>query len=165
MSSVPPVTRRPATAADLAFLYQVYADSRAPEMALVAAWDEAQKAAFLRSQFEAQHTHYHQHYPDAHFDLILRDGQPIGRLYTCRLPGELRLMDIALLAAARGQGIGTALLADLVRAADQSALPVTLYVEGHNPARRLYERLGFVAAGEAIPYEFMRRLPQVKTAS
>ncbi len=68
-------------------------------------------------------------------------------------------MDIALLAAAHGQSIGIALLAELVREADQSELPMSLYVEGHNPARWLYQRLWFLAADEAISYQFMRRPP------
>jgi ribosomal protein S18 acetylase RimI-like enzyme len=159
MSDSHPVSLRPAGPTDAEFLYRVYADSRAQELALAVAWSAAQRDGFLRLQFEAQRAHYHQHYPDARYDLILRHGEPVGRLYVCRLADEIRLMDIALLATARGQGIGTGLLRGLLREADRVGLPVGLHVEEHNPAQRLYQRLGFTVIGEVPFYQRMRREP------
>ncbi len=52
----------------------------------------------------------------------------------------LLLVDISLLPEARGSGLGTAILKDLVAA---ETGPVQLHVERTNRARRLYERLGF----------------------
>ena len=57
-------------------------------------------------------------------------------------------MDIALLPEYRGRGIGTALLEELLVEADATGRRVTIHVERFNPARRLYERLGFVEAGD-----------------
>ena len=48
----------------------------------------------------------------------------------------------------QGQGIGTAILPDAQRLAAERGLPVKLQMLKFNPARRLYERLGFVATGE-----------------
>ena len=77
------VTLRPISPEDEPFLSQVYASTRQEELALVE-WDEAQKTAFLRMQFAAQHRYYQEHYPHTAFQVILRDGQPIGPLYVPR---------------------------------------------------------------------------------
>jgi ribosomal protein S18 acetylase RimI-like enzyme len=57
-------------------------------------------------------------------------------------------MDIALLPERRGRGIGTRLLQELLDAGRASGRSVSIHVERENPARRLYERLGFHAVGE-----------------
>jgi ribosomal protein S18 acetylase RimI-like enzyme len=140
------VTLRPCRPDDEAFLYRVYASTREDELAPLD-WDQAQKEAFLRMQFTAQHRFYHEQFPDAAYDLVLRDGQPIGRLYVDRRPDEIRILDIALLTEERQAGIGSALLRELLAEAAQARLPVRIHVELYNPALRLYRRLGFVDAG------------------
>ena len=48
----------------------------------------------------------------------------------------------------RGRGTGTVLVAGLAQVARQQGLPgMSLSVEPDNPARRLYERLGFRDVG------------------
>ena len=49
----------------------------------------------------------------ARFDVIEVDGAPAGRLYVDRRPGDLRIVDIALLPEFRGRGVGRRLLTDL----------------------------------------------------
>ena len=78
-----PVSLRPIRDDDQPFLFQVYASTRADEMGMLD-WSEAEKNAFLRFQFEAQHTHYQAHFPRASYDIVLQDDQPIGRLYIDR---------------------------------------------------------------------------------
>jgi ribosomal protein S18 acetylase RimI-like enzyme len=136
----------------------VYASTRAEELAVVP-WDDAQKEAFLRSQFEAQDAWYREHYADASFDVILVDGQPAGRLYVLRRDAEIRIVDIALLPEYRGNGIGTTLLRDLLAEADAAGKRVTIHVERFNPALRLYERLGFCIAEDKGVYLFLERPP------
>ena len=75
--------------------------------------------------------------------MILEDAHPIGRLYVDRRPDEIRLIDIALLPSHRGRGIGSELTGGLLAEADRADLPLRLHVEADNPARRLYQRLGF----------------------
>jgi len=74
---------------------------------------------------------------------VLADGVPVGRLYVQRGPAGIVLMDITLLAHWRGRGIGGALLRSLLEEAASSGQRVILHAERHNPARRLYHRLGF----------------------
>ena len=138
------------------FLYRLYAGTRAEEMALTP-WSEAQKEAFLRSQFHRQYTHYHRYYPEADFDVVVQGAQPIGRLYVHRSSAEMRLMDIAILPQYRGRGLGTRLLTRLIEEAVSSGKPLTLHVERNNPAVRWYEKLGFQPVADAGPYLRMER--------
>lgn len=158
MNSAIEITLRPITPDDEAFLYRVYASTREAELALVD-WDDAQKEAFLRMQFTAQHRYYQEHYPDAAFQIILAGGQPAGRLYIDHWPEEIRIVDIALLPEWRNAGIGTALLEGILQEAEDEGKPVSIHVERFNPAMSLYERLGFTPTGERGVYYLMERLP------
>ena len=152
------VTLRPIRPEDEPFLFQVYASTRHEELALVE-WDEAQKTAFLQMQFTAQHRYYQEHYSHTAFQVILRDGQPIGRLYVHRGTTEVRIVDIALLPAYRNMGIGSTLLRALMDEAAQAGTPVRIHVEKNNPALRLYTRLGFRAIADRGVYWFLEWAP------
>jgi ribosomal protein S18 acetylase RimI-like enzyme len=149
---------RPADPGDLAFLQRVYASTREDELA-VTGWSQEQKAAFLAMQFQAQHAYYQQHYPQGRFDVIEIDGAPAGRLYVNRTPHEIRIVDIALLPAWRGRGVGSRLLWEILEEASGATIPVTIHVERTNPALALYRRLGFEPAGETGIYWLMRWSP------
>ena len=140
--------------ADREFLAALYASTRDEELRAVD-WSEEDKARFLRQQFEAQDRHYREHYPGASLDVICDAEAPVGRLYVYRTPAEVRLMDIALVPAYRGQGIGSRLVADLLAGAAAERQKVTLHVEPWNPAKRLYDRLGFRVLEERGAYVFM----------
>jgi ribosomal protein S18 acetylase RimI-like enzyme len=120
-------------------------------------WDDSQKDAFLRAQFDAQDAWWREHYADASFDIVLVDGEPAGRLYVHRGPSEFRIVDIALLPEHRGSGIGTSLLEELASEADAAGRSLTIHVERMNPALRLYERLGFRLAEDKGVYLFLER--------
>jgi len=123
-------------------------------------WTESQKEAFLRSQFEAHHQAYQGTYPGADFRVVLRSGQPIGRLYVARWPQEIRIVDIALLPEYRNAGIGSALLKDILAEGAASGKRVSVHVEMYNPALTLYHRLGFQKVGEHGVYYLMERRPE-----
>ena len=161
---LPTFSRRAASGDDTAFLLRVYADSRADELMLVP-WSDAQKEAFLQQQFSAQDFHYRKYYPEAAFEMVLVDDVPVGRLYTARaeFTDEIRLMDIALLSAFRGRGIGTRLIRETMTEAASMGRGVRLHVEFNNPARRLYDRLGFRFVKEEGPYLMLEWLPPAET--
>ncbi len=146
---------------DLPFLFRVYAAARADEIAQAVHWTDAQKDGFLRSQFELQHAHYHDHFPKARYHVICESGQPIGRLYVDRGDDEMRLMDIALLPEYRGHGIGGALVAEVLEEARTAGIRVTLHVEATNPAKQLYERQGFRVVEDVGVYERMEWRPSI----
>jgi ribosomal protein S18 acetylase RimI-like enzyme len=148
------ITLRPICDGDQPFLVARYASTREQELAAVP-WDAAQKTAFLRMQFDAQHTHYQEHFAGASFDIIVVNGQPAGRLYVARGADEIRVVDIALLPAYCNRGIGTRLLRQLQSEAHAAGTAVRIHVERFNPALRLYERLGFRQLEDKGVYLFM----------
>jgi GNAT superfamily N-acetyltransferase len=148
------VTFRPVTDADHPFLRDLYAGVRAAELAPVA-WPEAAKRDFLDQQFALQHQHYLKNYVGADLLMIETEAAPIGRVYVYRTPAEIRLMDIALIPQRRGQGIGSALLGELMDEARVTACELTLHVEPDNPAQRLYQRLGFRLIEQRGVYDFL----------
>ena len=155
----PTIALRQIQAGDAQFLYQVYASTRAEELAPLG-WTEPQRAAFLTQQFNAQHQYYQANYASADFQLIIVSGQLAGRLYVDRRPGEIRIVDIALLPEYRNGGIGSALLNSLLVEAALEDKCVSIHVEKFNPALRLYERLGFSTSDDRGVYLFMEWRPQ-----
>jgi ribosomal protein S18 acetylase RimI-like enzyme len=150
------VRLRPVADGDRDFLVTLYSSTRDEELAAVD-WDEGAKRGFVEQQFTAQDRHYRTNYPGATLDLIEVDGAPAGRLYVHRGPSDIRIMDIALAPEFRGRGIGTELLRSLMEEADASGRKLSIHVEMNNPARSLYERLGFAPAGEHGVYVLMER--------
>ncbi len=141
------VALRPVTPQDRPFLSRVYASTREEELADVP-FSTAEKAAFLEQQFTFQTLHYERHYVNTTFDVVLVGGVAAGRLIVGRWSDQFRVVDVALLPDFRGQGVGSQLLGSVIREADATRLPVTIYVERMNPAQRLYRRLGFALAAE-----------------
>ncbi|HEX7999890.1 MAG TPA: GNAT family N-acetyltransferase [Pyrinomonadaceae bacterium] len=128
---------------DEAFLYQVYASTRADEMAL-SGWNEEQRDAFLKMQFNAQQRAYAWQFREAEHSIILVDEEMAGRLIVTRTSAEIRLTDITLLPAYRNKGAGTLLVKELQAQAREANLPLRLRVlKTNTAAKRLYERLGF----------------------
>ena len=152
------ITLRPAGSSDRDLLLQVYASTREEELRLVD-WSADQKAAFVRMQFEAQDAYYREHYDPATFDVIDLDGEPVGRLYVARWDDEIRIIDVTLLPEHRGLGIGTTLIRGLLDEAAATGKRLSIHVESNNPARRLYERLGFEEVAEHGLYRLMEVTP------
>ena len=152
---------RPETDDDLPFVAALYATTRADELA-ASGWPEAMQAAFLEQQHRAQHAHYRGTWPGGEWLIIERAGTAIGRLYLAEELGKRLIIDISLLPEARGAGLGTAILSDLLAT---EAMPVELHVQRLNPARRLYERFGFrIVEEQAIYLRMIRQAGPVADA-
>ena len=136
------ITLREAREEDEALLRKVYASTREQELALVA-WSDEQREAFLRMQFDAQHFHYHSKFPQASYQVILHEAEPIGRIYVLRSEEEIRILDITLLPQYRSAGFGTKLIKEILDEADQTGKAVNIWVEDFNRSRGLFDRLGF----------------------
>lgn len=160
------ISLRPVTPADREFLISVYFGTREQELAQVA-WDEGQKEAFVRWQFERQDEEYRQRYPNARYDVILVDSIPAGRIWVGIDEKQIRLLDIALLAQFQNRGVGTYLLRQLMAEATQAnkVLRHMVFVLNDN-AHRFYERLGFVTIEDLGGYKHMEWKPgQSQTAT
>jgi len=138
-----PLTTRAATPVDDRFLRDLYASVRDPELAAVP-WSDAEKRTFCDMQFTLQDRHYREYFPHAHRHVVLEAASAVGQIYVDHASDEIRILDIALVPAARGRGIGTRLLRNILEEADRTRRRVSLVTEPGNPARRLYARLGFI---------------------
>ncbi len=157
------IALRLAEPADEPFLEAAYASTRAEEMAIVP-WTAEQKRAFVQMQYRAQRLSYQNQYPHAQYYVIEQDREPVGRMIVDRSGATILLMDIALLPEHRNHGLGTMLINELTDEAGRERRPVQLHVEDFNPAKNLYERLGFVKTGEAGIYSQMTRQPKDGTS-
>jgi len=145
-------TLRNAVLEDEPFLLEVFACTRAAEIAQVP-WTDEQRQAFLQMQFKAQLSYYHEHYPDADYKVILHDGEPAGRIYVNREPGLTKILDIAVLPEFRNHGIGSELTREILDEAAESGRKVRIYVETYNPSLELFKKMGFsVMEEEGINY-------------
>ena len=136
------ITCRPVQPDDSPFLLELYATTRANEMALVP-WTSEQKQAFVSMQFAAQQDHYQKQFSGASHEIVLANDRPIGQLYVARLEDEIRIVDFTITPEQRNAGVGSFLLQRLLDEAAGATKVVKIYVEDFNPSLRLFERMGF----------------------
>lgn len=151
------ITQRPICDEDHAFLLQLYMKVRWEELALTA-WSQEQKVHFLSSQFSLQRKAYHDRFPNAQFELLLMDENPVGRLYVDRAK-DILIIDLSIDPMFRNKGIGTYLLKNLIAEAKEQNCSISLHVERNNPAFHLYKRQGFQVSAENELYFYMQYKP------
>ena len=132
VSAVPRPQLRPATADDADFVYGVLDEAIGPYVRAHEEWDEAAQRDRVRRLLETAET-----------SLIAVDGHDVGYVSIWRNDDELYVASIALARRWRGRGLGTVLMQELIDEAARNGVPVRLSVLEGNPARGLYERLGF----------------------
>lgn len=137
--------RRPATEGDIPFLLSLRRETMARHMAAsgVDIADESHLARLMH-HFECA-------------EVLVSDGAPVGLLKMRRLPEEWEIVQIQLVPQLQGRGIGRSLLEGILVDAALADVDVTLSVLKANPARFLYERLGFKRIGEDAHEYYMRR--------
>ncbi len=105
--------------------------------------------AMLTQQAELAIRGFQAAFPDAMFRIALIDGKPVGRIaIDWNRNGAAHTVDIAVMPDFHGSGIGRAMLRAWLDVADDYGLASTLEVIADNPARRIYERLGFMPTGD-----------------
>ncbi len=137
-----PVRLRPVQPEDETFLAAVYGSTRERELAMVP-WTNEQRETFIRFQCTAQLQHYKTEYPQAEHSIILRGEEPVGRIYLDRRESEFRILDITVLPAFRGQGIGTPIIRRVMTEASLVGKKVGIQLDFYGQSQRLFERLGF----------------------
>ncbi|MGE8615562.1 MAG: N-acetyltransferase family protein [Achromobacter veterisilvae] len=143
----PALTLRPATDDDLPFLLALRKATMTEHLRRAGAPDDDEHhLARIRHRFG-----------DAW--IVWAAGQPAGLFKTSRDADAWRVVQIQIAPAFQGQGLGRRLLADLLEQADAQGAAVTLSVLRGNPARRLYESLGFTPVEEKGPETEMRYEP------
>ena len=142
------VTLRPAGAGDMEFLWGLHQATMHEYVDRTWGWDaEDQRRRFVEG------------FDPGTLQVVERDGRAIGRLSVQHRPGEIFLASIEIAPELQNRGIATELIGEMCAEADRKRVPVGLSVLKVNPARRLYERLGFVCVEETATHYVMRREP------
>jgi ribosomal protein S18 acetylase RimI-like enzyme len=94
-------------------------------------------------QHRAREAAYAAAFPGAADRLVIVGGQPAGRVLVSRTESEHRVVDIAILPAHQGLGIGSSILRALADEASAAGRPLRLTVAADNRAVGLYRRIGF----------------------
>jgi ribosomal protein S18 acetylase RimI-like enzyme len=146
------VVLRPRSDDDERFLLALYAETRDDVVGF--GWQPAQVQEFLTMQYRARESTFAANHPSARSEIVVVDGQAVGRLLVDRRAEAIHLVDIALVTEYRGHGVGTELVTDLIEEARLFNRPLHLTVRHDNRALDLYHRLGFVpmaAPGQPDP--------------
>jgi ribosomal protein S18 acetylase RimI-like enzyme len=143
---------------DQPFVEKVYRSTREKELSSTN-WPEEQKHRFVIMQSMAQELEYKNKFKDSTYQLILYKKIPAGRLYLWESDKELRVLDISLLPEFQGKGIGGKILTDIINSAHKKNKIVCLHVAPGNPAKKLYERLGFKFIRNEATREYMECKP------
>jgi ribosomal protein S18 acetylase RimI-like enzyme len=150
---------RPASAADAAFLALLYRSTR-PDLDSTTARPEL-VLSIMGMQQRLQGADYARRFPNAHYLILEHAGAAVARVVVDIDAERLHLVDIAVLPAVRGKGIGRAILTALQHYSANLQLPICLSVHLHNEAaRRLYLALGFHTVGFGEAAERMRWMDQ-----
>jgi ribosomal protein S18 acetylase RimI-like enzyme len=127
---------RAATVADLAFTRRLYLANMQAVTGGLQAWDEGLQWQRFDARFLASEV-----------SIVCLDGQDVGWMQIEENAGEMFLKQFYIEQPFQRRGIGTGLLRDLLARAARARKRVTLSVVATNPARALYERLGFQVMG------------------
>ena len=99
-----------------------------------------------------QRKNFLENFNTADGEIIVIEGRDIGFYWVIEKENEILLASIPLLPEFQNKGIGTGIIRDLL---GKSNKPVRLQVLRVNPARDLYERLGFKIVDETETHFWM----------
>jgi GNAT superfamily N-acetyltransferase len=140
-----PIALRPARAKDFDFCARLYFSGMA-EIIRELKLDMALQTADLRERWDVREV-----------EIITSDSEDVGWMQSL-IQGDARfLKQIFIDAPFQRRGIGTGIIHRLIDRANRAGQPVTLGVVKINPARHLYDRLGFRTTHEDDRKFYMRR--------
>lgn len=111
----------------------------------------------LRLDRNAQEASFGQQWNRKQVRIITLDGADVGWLQTIREHSEIFLAQMFVDSPFQRRGIGTGVMKRLIDEATELNLALRLAVVRINPARRLYERLGFRVTHEDDRKFYMKR--------
>ena len=109
----------------------------------------------------AQETVFREQWNPTQVRLIVLDGTDVGWIQTIAQADELFVAQMFVDRPFQRMGIGTEVMQGLIYKAQRSNQSVRLNVVKINPARKLYERLGFQITHEDDRKVYMKRDPGV----
>ena len=139
---------RDAAAADIEPIAELRAAVMRPDLERLGRYDEHRVRQRLRDAFRAEHT-----------SVIVVDGELAGCVALRPAEDRQWLEHFYLDPRHQGRGLGSAVLRTLLARTDAQGVTVGLNVLQGSPARRLYERHGFVMESQDPVDVFMVRSP------
>ncbi len=128
---------RPATEEDYDFLFALHRAAMRDYIETIWGWHDDWQQEYFRRKFDPLPR-----------QVIQYEGHDAGVVVVEHRPDEIYLSLIELSPEFQRRGIGTQVINDIKAAAHDAGLPMTLHVlRTNDPARRLYERLGFRVIG------------------
>ncbi len=123
---------RPAKPSDLDFCWPIYRDAMRPLTEALGSWNEASQQRLIADAVA-----------DAGTSILRQHEDDAGWLQVEETRHIVHLQQLFVLPAVRNRGLGTSFLTWMKERAERKRKDLTLEVMTNNPARRLYERLGF----------------------
>ncbi|HEY5730848.1 MAG TPA: GNAT family N-acetyltransferase [Anaerolineales bacterium] len=142
---IPPIDIRQATDEDFDFLYAMHIATMKDYVDQIWGWDDAFQESLFRERYIPNQN-----------QVITFEGKDIGMIFLEERTDDVLLRAIEILPTHQGQGIGTRIIQVIIDDAASKQKPVSLSVLKGNPAKSLYERLGFSVIEETDPRFFMK---------
>lgn len=142
---IPPIDFRQATDADIEFLYAMHVATMKEYVDQTWGWEDAFQESVFRKN-----------YVPAKIRVITFEGKDIGVISLEERDEDVFLRAIEILPSHQNQSIGTRIIQQIIIDTVSKQKPVLLYVLKINPARRLYERLGFSTIEEIDAHFIMK---------
>jgi ribosomal protein S18 acetylase RimI-like enzyme len=142
----PVLTYRNAVAGDRDWLFELKKATMRNYVAAVYGWDD-----------EVQRRWFNEKFDPVKIRIIQRDGHDAGLLQVEETSGHVFLAQVEILPTFQNQGVGSAVIRAVIEDAKRKNKPVLLQVLRPNPARRLYQRLGFSVWAENATHFKMRK--------
>ena len=143
-------TLRKITQDDYEFLRRLHHVVMRPYVEAIWGWNEEKQDEIVRQDMAGPY-----------LSIIVCAGKDIGQVSIERNDEKLSLVDLFILPECQGQGIGSAVIKSILAEADAACLPVTLRLFKTNPAKQLYEQLGFRMETEDDTWFHMRYSPMI----
>ena len=144
METCADILERPAEVNDRTFLWDLHVATMRDYVERTWGWDEGFQKDHFRKTFSTEHLR-----------ILTCGDHDIGALETHLHPDHLFLARISILPSHQNRGIGTRIVRAIRREAAERNLPLRLQVLKVNPARQLYERMGFTTDGETATHFLM----------
>ena len=146
---------RPADAGDAAYAWRLSEDLMRARTEALMPWRAERQREVVESALKS-----------GGMRMIDVDGAACGWLHVHEAADGIDLLQLYLAPARQNQGIGTAIVRGLQARAAAAKRPLRLNVLINNPARRLYERLGFrIERSDAIKHHMAWRAPGAGAAA
>ena len=133
------ISLQPASAHDRPFVERIYFETQRYLIEELFGWkgETIERASFANF------------YDEVDTSIVVVDREDAGWL-TVQRGDDIHVESIYIAAHYQRRGIGSRLLRDLISEADAAAVTIRIETAKINPARKLYERFGFVVVSEAV---------------